>query len=83
MTSSNCDLDKLIDESKILERRSTQPYFKMIYKEAKKALLSIINPRNHQLINIFRMEDDTDSQDIELAILRAILNGRLVLSIQY
>ncbi len=74
---SDCDLDKLIEDSKILERRSSLLNFKLIYKEAKKALLSIINPRNHELINIFRMEDDTDSQDIELAILRAILNGKI------
>jgi hypothetical protein len=75
---SECDIDRLINDSKILERRKNMPNFQEIYKDAYKRLLSIINPRNHDLINIFRLEDEEDSQDIELAILRALLNCKLM-----
>jgi hypothetical protein len=79
--SRDFDLDKLkelIDESKILKHRASLPDYQAVYMDTQKTLMSIIHNRNHEFINIFRLGDDKDSQDIELAILRAMLNGKSI-----
>lgn len=67
-------MGKIIEDSKILERRKSLPNYDQIYQDVYNRLFYVISPKNRGLMNIFRLEDEEDSQDIELAILRAFLN---------
>jgi len=80
MNVSDKELTKLLDESEMFEAakaKSQKEYQKQI-NDAIKRLKNIIefnNAKNSKLINVFRLDSEESSQDIELTILRAFLNG--------
>lgn len=43
-------------------------------EEATERLAYIVSDKNSALLNIFRLDDEEDSEDIELALLRTFLN---------
>ncbi|CAF1036957.1 unnamed protein product [Brachionus calyciflorus] len=68
------NIPELVIESKILDRK-IQFYDKMLH-DACDCLKTILSFKDLDLINIFRLEDEEDSQDIESAILRAFLDSQ-------
>jgi hypothetical protein len=74
MICSSLDIDKQIRDSKILDRKKTKPNYQFFYKDTYKCIQEILKPKNLELINIFSFETEESSTDIELAILKALLN---------
>jgi hypothetical protein len=82
---SDKKLTKLLEESEMFEnvRKKDPVQYQNDIKNAVKKLQNIIqfNNRNEseKLINVFRLDSEESGQDIELTILRAFLNGIIIL----
>ena len=74
---------KLIEESKIFERRRNSQNFEEMFREAVDRLKFIVENKSTELIHIFELNDEDNSTDFELAILKAFLDCKLLKFIQY
>lgn len=75
---SNLFRDKfsqLIEESQIIERFRKNP---ILYEEnmnlSLKWLRYIVDQKHKNLINVFKLENEEENQDIEISILKAFIN---------
>jgi len=71
---------KLIEDSKMFEKLITDPTkYKREVNTALGQLEFIVSRVPDNLINIFRLDSEEGSQDIELHILRAFLNCKIMI----
>ena len=56
------------------------PDYEKVISEAIKRLEYIISKISHNLINVFHMDSEEGGSDIELTILRAFLNCKIILN---
>jgi hypothetical protein len=69
----------MIENSKILERRKSKPNYLSILEDTIQRIKSVIESENSDMLTRYIFEADEDSQDIENAILRALLDCNLLL----
>ena len=67
-------LISLIEDSKMFEKLKNTPSYDIEVDKAEKKLEYIVSKLSENLINVFKLDSEEGSQDIELAILRAFLN---------
>jgi hypothetical protein len=71
---------KLIEESKMFEKLKSNPTkYHTEVSTALNQLEFIVSRMPDNLINIFRLDSEEGSQDIELHILRAFLNCKIII----
>lgn len=68
-------MKKLIEDSGLLDKIRRRANYKKVFEQTADRLLNIISPKNHYLLNVYKLIEGDESQDIELSILRSILNG--------
>lgn len=76
MFCSPRSLWNLIEESKMFEKLRGKEVFGEKIGKAVNQLQKIIQKKNDNLVNVFKLDSDESCQTIELAILRAHLNSR-------
>lgn len=72
-------LRTLIENSQIFEESKENPNYETEIKDATNQLQFIVDSLPKNLINVFRLDSEEGSQDIELTILTAFLNCKLFL----
>jgi hypothetical protein len=74
-------LKKLVEESKLIDaskKAANSVEYEKILNDAANRLAFIVGKVKFSLINIFRLDNEEDSHDIEMSILRAFLNSRRI-----
>jgi hypothetical protein len=77
-------LKKLVEESKLIDgskKSANSSDYEKILNDAANRLSFIVGKIKFNLINVFRLDNEEDSHDIEMSILRAFLNCKQSLRI--
>lgn len=67
-------MTSLILESKILDNKKNLKNYQELFQIAKDNLAFILGHQSNQLIHIYQLDDEMNSYNFELAILRAFLD---------